>query len=500
MYFLSLAIVMVLFMPQPEMKQTTFVSASKEKTEETVRQDLPLAEKIDQVLQDEKLHGTVTGVTVRHADTAEVLYSQFGDKRLRPASNMKLLTAAAALDVLGPDYQFETEVLTDGSLRGIVLHGNLYLRGKGDPTLLKEDFDQFAKDLKKQGIKKIKGNIIGDDTWYDDVRLSQDLNWSDEPFYTGAQVSALTMSPNDDYDAGTVIVDVTPGDKQGDQAEVSVTPANDYVTINNQTKTVAADKLNDIKIERDHGSNEIIIEGNIPLEDTRTRSWVSVWEPTGYAVNVFKKALVDQGITFAGQVNEDVGETPDNATILTTKKSIPLEDLLIPFMKLSNNGHGETLTKEMGKFIEDEGSWDEGLEVMEDTLKNLGMNPDTLQLRDGSGMSHKNMVTADELTQLLYNVQEKSWYPVYEESLPVAGYDERLVGGSLRYRLTDPATKENVLAKTGSISGVSTLSGYVTSADGEELIFSIMINSYLEGPVTPIEDEIVTILAKHEFE
>src|SRR5699024_3671572 len=188
MYFLSLAIVMVLFMPQPEMTQTTFVSASKETTEE----------KIDKVLQDEKLRGTVTGVTVRHADTAEVLYSQFGDKRLRPASNMKLLTAAAALDVLGPDYQFETEVLTDGSLRGIVLHGNLYLRGKGDPTLLKEDFDQFAKDLKKQGIKKIKGNIIGDDTWYDDVRLSQDLNWSDEPFYTGAQVSALTMSPNDD--------------------------------------------------------------------------------------------------------------------------------------------------------------------------------------------------------------------------------------------------------------------------------------------------------------
>src|SRR5699024_139101 len=141
-----------------------------------------------------------------------------------------------------------------------------------------------------------------------------------------------------------------------------------------------------------------------------------------------------------------------------------------------------------------------GLDVMEETLKELGMESSTLQLRDGSGMSHKNMVTADELSNLLFQVQDKSWYPIYETALPVAGVDERLVGGSLRYRLLDPATKENVIAKTGSISGVSTLSGYVTSADGEDLIFSIMINSYLEGPVTPIEDAIAIILAEHEFD
>lgn len=499
MYFLVFALVLVAFLPQPEAKQTTIVSASNEMTEVKNQETTNLAGKIDEVLKDSRLEGTVTGVTVRHADTAEVLYSQFGDKRLRPASNMKILTSAAALDVLGPDHQFETELLTDGSLRGIVLQGNLYLKGKGDPTLMKEDFDQFARELKDQGIKKIKGNLIGDDVWYDDVRLSQDLNWSDEPFYTGAQVSALTISPNEDYDAGTVIVEVNSGDKEGSEAKVSLTPDTDYVKITNKAKTVAADKAKTISIERQHGSNEIVIEGEIPLEGTQSRSWVSVWEPTGYAVNVFKKALEDQGITFAGKVKEEIGVTPDHATVLATKKSIPLEELLIPFMKLSNNGHGETLVKEMGKVVRDEGSWDEGLDIMETTLENLGMNPNTLQLRDGSGMSHKNMVTSDELSQLLYNIQEKNWYPTFEKSLPVAGIDERFVGGSLRYRLTDPATKGNVMAKTGSISGVSTLSGYVTSADGEELIFSIMINSYLEGPVTQIEDAIVTILAEHEF-
>lgn len=499
-YFLFLAIAMVVLLPLPEAKQTTFVSASNETAEAAVQEATTLEGKIHEVLQDQRLDGTVTGVTVRHGDTAEILFSQFGDKRLRPASNMKMLTTAAALDVLGPDYRFETEVLTDGTLRGKVLQGNLYLKGKGDPTLMKEDLDQFAKDLKDQGIKKIKGNIIGDDVWYDDVRLSQDLNWSDEPFYTGAQVSALTLSPNEDYDAGTVIVEVNPGDKKGDEAKVTLTPETDYVTIVNKTETVAADKAKDISIERQHGSNEIVIEGEIPLEGTRSRSWVSVWEPTGYAVNVFKKSLEENGITFAGQVNEEVGTVPKNARLLTSKDSIRLEELLIPFMKLSNNGHGETLVKEMGKVVHDEGSWDKGLEVMEDTVETFGITKNTIQLRDGSGMSHKNMIPTDELSQMLFTIQDEHWYPIFEKSLPVAGVNERLVGGTLRYRLTDPATKGNVIAKTGSLSGVSTLSGYVTSADGEKLIFSIMINSYLEGPVTQIEDAIVTILAEHKFD
>src|SRR5699024_3161373 len=139
--------------------------------------------------------GAITGVSIRSGETGELLYSHFGETRLRPASNMKILTSIAALETLGADHRFTTEVLVDGELDGNVLEGNVYIKGYGDPTLLPEDLDQFAKDLKAYGIQTITGNIFADDSWYDDVRLSQDLNWSDESNYTGTQVSALTLSP-----------------------------------------------------------------------------------------------------------------------------------------------------------------------------------------------------------------------------------------------------------------------------------------------------------------
>jgi serine-type D-Ala-D-Ala carboxypeptidase/endopeptidase (penicillin-binding protein 4) len=407
----------------------------------------------------------------------------------------------AALEKLGPAYQFSTEVLTDGRVRGNVLQGNLYLKGKGDPTLLKEDLDQFATQLKAQGINQINGNLVGDDSWYDNVRLSQDLNWSDEPFYTGAQVSALTLSPNEDYDAGTVIVEVFPGKNVGDKPIVKLTPHTDYVEIVNKAETTKKDHSKSISIEREHGSNRIMIDGVIPLEGSTSRSWVSIWEPTGYAVDVFKKSLEANGITLIGRSRTTVGKAPDNAILLTEKKSMPLRDLLIPFMKLSNNGHGETLAKEMGKVVNGEGSWDEGLRVMKEVLGTYGVQTSTILLRDGSGISHKNLIPSNELSQVLYAVQHEDWYPAFEKSLPVAGNTERLIGGTLRSRMLNTAAANNVKAKTGSLTGVSSLSGYVTTKDGQKLVFSIIVNNYLgsSSTITKIEDQIAITLADHEF-
>ncbi|WP_042341517.1 D-alanyl-D-alanine carboxypeptidase/D-alanyl-D-alanine endopeptidase [Bacillus timonensis] len=448
------------------------------------------------VLNEPNLKGAIAGISIRSAKSGEILYQHAGDVRLRPASNLKLLTAATALSALGENYQFSTEILTDGELVGNKLTGNLYIKGKGDPTLRQQDLDLLAKKIKKAGVDVIFGNIIADDSWYDEERYSIDLTWSDETYYYGSAVSGLTASPNKDYDSGTVIVQVSPGKKVGSKAHISLQPTNNYVKIINNTKTVQKEGKNEIDIIREHGENVITIEGTIPVHSNPVQEWMTVWEPTGFALDLFKQSLVKQGIHVIG--TEGIAKTPQNATRLATDKSIPLKELLVPFMKLSNNGHGETLVKEMGQVKKGEGSWEQGINVVKEELRKMGVDPSSMVIRDGSGISHVNLISANDISKLLYSVQSQSWFPAFLDSLPVAGNSERLIGGSLRYRLKNPELTGKVKAKTGTIRTVSSLSGYVETKSEEKLIFSILLNNLMDDAHgKPIEDKIVTLLYEY---
>ena len=456
-----------------------------------------LSTQLNEILSDEQLNGAIAGISVRSASTGELVYENYGETRLTPASNMKLFTAGAALETLGPDYRFTTELLADGALKNNNLKGNVYLKGKGDPTLLKEDFDELANSLKEKGVHKIKGDLIGDNSWYDDESLSQDLSWSDEDNYYGAKVSALTASPNEDYDAGTVIVEAYPGKHPGDQIDVRLSPSSDVIKVENRAKTVKADEDAELTITREHGSNTILVEGEISEDTSRKREWIAVWDPAEYALSLMKQSLKEAGIKFKGDIQQS--KAPEDATLLIEKKSMPLSELLIPFMKLSNNGHAEIFVKEMGKVKKDEGSWDDGLEVMNDFLKEVGLDTDEMRLRDGSGISHVSLIKPNQLSDYLYHIQDKRWFGSFYHSLPVAGDSDRSEGGTLRYRMRDTAAEQIVHAKTGSLTGVSSLSGYVEQGNG--LVFSILLNQFVEeDDIKEIEDEIAVVLAEYAIE
>jgi serine-type D-Ala-D-Ala carboxypeptidase/endopeptidase (penicillin-binding protein 4) len=454
-----------------------------------------LANEINELLiNDPVLKGSLAGVSVRSAENGELLYEHIGDTRLQPASVMKLFTAAAGLSVLGEEYRFTTEILTNGKMSKGTLKGDIIIKGKGDPTLLPADFDRFAEAIKELGIQRIAGDLIADDSWFDDVRYSEDLTWNDEHQYYGSQISALTVAPNKDYDAGTVIVNLLPG-KIGKEGNISLEPDTDYLKIVNQTQTVDSNGEHDINIEREHGANTIFIKGTIPADSKKTREWISVWEPSLFAMNLFKMSLEKEGITVVGKIK--AGTVTNGMRELISHKSMTMSELMVPFMKLSNNGHAEVLVKEIGQVVHGEGSWEKGLEAMNSELAKLGVDTDQLMLRDGSGISHSNLIPANEITGLLYRVQKEKWFPAFHHSLPVAGVSDRMVGGTLRNRMKTDPLKENVIAKTGSLTGVSTLAGYVKTSSGKPLIFAVLLNNLLDDTQgRKIENQVADILAR----
>ena len=448
---------------------------------------------LDAILADERLKGARVGVLVRDARTGAVEYERGAATPLMPASNQKINTSVAALALLGPGYRFRTGVYA-AAQEGSTIRGNLYLKGTGDPTLRAADYDRLAARVAARGVTRVTGDLVADDSWFDARRTAPGWDPEDFPYAYAAQISALTISPNDRFDAGSVQVTVTPGGAAGEPVKVALSPPTDVVKIDNRATTGAAGSPSTLQVDRLRGSNTIVVTGSYPSGGSPAEMLRTVEEPALYAADVFRDALRRHGVRVSGTTTR--GRTPRGATALATRASMPLSQLTTPFLKLSNNVIAEILVKAIGRKAKGEGSWRAGLAVIEKYLHSQGVSPARLDMTDGSGLSRSNRLAPRDITTILAKARSKPWFPAWYRALPIAGDPDPMVGGTLAGRMAGTPAAGNVHAKTGTLTGATALSGYVRDPSGRRLIFSVVLNGYSGGSAPKdIEDRIAVRLA-----
>ena len=301
------------------------------------------------------------------------------------------------------------------------------------------------------------------------------------------------MCIRDSYDAGTVKLRVAPT-APGLPVRVDPQPATGAIRLDVRATTGEPGSESTLAVTREHGGDRVVVSGSVPAGSEPAEEFTSVPDPAAYAIDVFVRALRAHGVQVGGT---GAGATPEGARVLAARDSMPLRDLLVPFLKLSNNGHAEVLVKEMGRHARGTGSWPAGLDVLTGRLTELGVDPARLRLVDGSGLSAVDGIPPDQQALLLDQVRSRPWFADFKAALPLAGAPDRMVGGTLRNRMAGTPAERKVSAKTGSLSGVSSLAGYATAADGHELVFSVLFNDFLGDSPTDLEDAIAVRLAQY---
>ncbi len=421
------------------------------------------------------------GVKIQYANSGEVVYERNPAKLFMPASNMKMYTTAAALCLLGPQYRYETDFVTNGSIdKDGVLHGDLIVKGSGDPSWSWRFFDKnydsvmvyFVDSLKARGITRIDGDIIGDDNVFDDESLGYGWSWDDETYYYAAQLSGLSYSEN------YIDYILTPDSVSlGNPVIIEGHPQTSYMNLRNDLVTVSSDTSTEWDYGRKRGTNDAWFEGDYRRETGESEKTITIHNPTLFTVHVLKERLADYGIAVTGNPvdGDDLADSVDYAATqrLFTYKSHPLSDIISKVNRPSQNFIAESLQKTLGTEFGEEGSSRQGRKVQMALFDSLGMDTKNLKLRDGSGLSRHNLVSPNTSISLLQIMWEHPLRSYYIESFPLSG-----VTGTIRKRALGTSAEGNVRAKTGTIGYVRALSGFTWTQSGAPIIFSIMVNHY----------------------
>jgi len=427
-------------------------------------------------------------VQIQSFDTGEVLFERNAHTLVMPASNMKLLTMSVAATRLGWDFKFSTQIATDGTADAGTLTGDLIVVGNGDPTISDRGgdatrvFQAWADQLRAQGITHITGRIVGDDDWLDDQPLGDGWAWDDLVY--GYSTAGGALQFNEDV----VKVIVHPGAAVGQPATVTLDPAGSGLTVRSTVTTTAATVNADVSISRRPGSSVVDINGSVPMTGRDYAQTLAVENPTQFYVNVLRDVLTRKGITVGGAA-VDIDDLPptdpahalDKRRVLFTHQSPSLESDEVgrAFMKVSQNLFGETLMQTVGAMGAMAQSaphhhTEAARKIYEEVLSSWGIPPSEHIIVDGSGLSRYNYITANLIVHILRAMaRDPKNAATFEALLPIAGKD-----GTLRNRMKGTKAEGNVHAKTGTLAAVRSLSGYLRTADGERIGFSIIANNF----------------------
>jgi len=416
------------------------------------------------------------GVHVVDAGTGAPVFTH-GDDPMVPASTAKLITAAAALKTLGPDWRFSTTLAGDRGPGGDgVLAGNLYVIGGGDPSLVVEKLWKLVYDLKLAGVTRVSGDVIFDDSYMDAEHTIHGWDKAHDvkrgPTYF-APVGALSLN----FNAAAIVVG--PGEAPGEPARAALeTPAQKVVTLENKATTGRAGSRASLVLDRKVSGDRVtfVISGSIPTGSEAGTYYKTVSDPTSYFTAVFAEMMKLHGITVGGHYLE--GEAPEDAKTLIQLKSPPLATILLEMNKSSSNFYAEQVFKAMGAEVRGgQGTAASGASVVDDYLEGLGIPADAhisgLNVVNGSGLSTDWQVRPSHLTAVLVDMaRDQEVGAEFVASLAIGGRD-----GTLRKRYKDEDYDLRVRGKTGSLAGVSCLSGYVDGGDGRRYAFALLANA-----------------------
>jgi D-alanyl-D-alanine carboxypeptidase/D-alanyl-D-alanine-endopeptidase (penicillin-binding protein 4) len=453
------------------------------------------------------------GVKIVSLDSGKTIFEHNAEKYFSPASNAKLYSTALALDRLGGDYRIRTTLY--GTARpdpsGIV-KGDLIVYGRGDPTMAARlnDGDYFkaleplAEKLLAAGVRLIEGDLIGDESFFQGPPLGSGWEWDDLQWYYGAEVSALSINDN------SVDLFVRPADRAGIPCTVRTGPQTNHITIMNRTQTVAKGTEGRISVYRPIGENIVYISGRLPVGDRGYTGYVAIHNPAGLFVNLLKEVLGQRGIVVKGSARTADWKYREVSPLnfaklfeIASVESLTVKDIVRETLKPSQNlwaqllllqvgaiaGRGNTESASVGEGEKGSSTAPRagppqnprsefatteeiGIEAMNVFLAQAGVKKGEVLLEEGSGLSRKDIITPGATVELLRFMSRHRWAQAYRDALPIAGVD-----GTLEKRMKSTPAENNVRAKTGSLQYVHALSGYVTTAAGERLAFSIMINN-----------------------